>query len=111
MNPGKARKLMLERTLAEWQAIVRDDLLTLNPDLGGAITRIDVWRWGHAMIRPTPGFLFTTAPAARATAKPPLFLAHSDLSGLSLFEEAHYRGALAAEGAMRHLGHSFESLI
>ena len=111
MNPGKARKLMLQRTLAEWQSIVRDDLLMLSPDLEGAITRIDVWRWGHAMIRPTPGFLFTTAPAARAIAKPPLFLAHSDLSGLSLFEEAHYRGTLAAERAMRHLGHSFESLI
>ena len=111
MNVAKARKLMLQRTLAAWQEIVRDDLLTLNPDLAGAITRIDVWRWGHAMIRPTPGFLFTTAPAARAGAKPPLFLAHSDLSGLSLFEEAHYRGTLAAEGAMQHLGHAFESLI
>ena len=63
------------------------------------------------MIRPEPGFVWGTAPAARAAAKPPLFLAHSDLSGLSLFEEAHYRGVDAAEGAMRMLKHAHESLI
>jgi hypothetical protein len=63
------------------------------------------------MIRPTPGFISRTAPAAAARVKPPLFLAHSDMSGLSLFEEAHYRGVVAAEAAMRHLSHPFESLI
>ena len=70
---------------------------------------IDLWRWGHAMVRPTPGFIWSAAPAAAET-RPPLFLAHSDLSGLSLFEEAHYQGTRAAEAAMRHLGHDFESL-
>jgi hypothetical protein len=111
MPPADARKLMLERPLAHWQKMVRDDLIMLHPELEGAITRIDVWRWGHAMIRPVPGFLSTTAPTARAAVQPPLFLAHSDLSGLSLFEEAHYWGTNAAEAAMRHLGHGFESLI
>ena len=37
--------------------------------------------------------------------------AHSDMSGLSLFEEAHYRGVVAAEAQMAHLGHSFASLL
>jgi hypothetical protein len=35
-----------------------------------------------------------------------LFLANSDLSGLSLFEEAQYRGVTAARRAMRHIGGS-----
>lgn len=110
MAPADARRLLMERPLAEWQAIVRDDILAMHRDLEGGIRSIDIWRWGHAMIRPVPGFLWTTAPAA-ATAKPPFFLAHSDLSGLSLFEEAHYRGTLAAEGAMAHLGHAFASML
>lgn len=110
MAPAEGRRLLIERPLAEWQQLVADDLLATNPDLAGAIRRIDVWRWGHAMIRPVPGLIWGAAPAA-ASIRPPLFLAHSDMSGLSLFEEAHYRGTHAAEGAMRHLGHAFESLI
>jgi hypothetical protein len=110
LPPKDARKLLLTRTLAEWQRIIRDDILRLNPDLDGAITRIDVWRWGHAMARPEPGFLTLPARLAAVEAAPPLLHAHADLSGLSLFEEAHHRGVLAAEAAMRHLGHPFESL-
>jgi hypothetical protein len=102
--PAEARRQMLERPLEDWQHIVRDDLLATNPDLAGAIRRIDIWRWGHAMIRPVPGFIWSGAREAAARPAPPLFFAHSDLSGLSLFEEAHYRGTLAAEQAMAHLG-------
>jgi hypothetical protein len=110
-TPAVARKLLVERPADEWRRIVADDLLMMNPDLKGAIRSIDLWHWGHAMVRPEPGFVWGIAPAARAAAKPPIFLAHSDLSGLSLFEEAHYRGVDAAEGAMRFLNFSHESLI
>ncbi len=110
-EPGDARKAMLTRPLADWQREVRDDILAMHPELSGAIQRIDVWRWGHAMVRPTTGFLFGEARARALAVEPPLFHAHSDLSGLSLFEEAHYRGVLAAEAAMRHLGHAHESLL
>lgn len=108
LEPAAARRLLVERSADEWKRIVRDDLLALHPELDGAIGAIELWRWGHAMIRPTPGFLdrgTTHQPA------PPLFLAHSDLSGLSLFEEAHYHGVRAAEGAMTLLRHAHESLL
>jgi hypothetical protein len=110
MAPTDARRLMLDRPVEAWQRIVADDLLAMHPELDGAIRNIDVWRWGHAMIRPVPGFVWAAAPAAAET-RPPLFLAHSDMSGLSLFEEAHYRGTAAAEAAMAHLGHAHESLL
>ena len=103
------RRELLARPLEDWQRVVEDDLLAMNPDLDGAIRSIDVWRWGHAMVRPVPGFLTRIAPRAAAV-RAPLFLAHSDLSGLSLFEEAHYHGTRAAEAAMGHLAHRFESL-
>ena len=108
--PAEARRLLLDRGEAEWRRIVLDDLYAMNPDLRGAVRQIDLWRWGHAMIRPTPGTIWTEAPRA-AEVEPPLFLAHSDLSGASLFEEAHYHGTRAAEGAMRLLGHPHESLL
>lgn len=109
MDPRAGRKLLLERPAAEWKEIVATDLLASNPELEGAIRSIDLWRWGHAMIRPVPGFIWGAARAARPS--PPLFLAHSDLSGLSLFEEAHYRGTEAAEAAMGRLGFAFRSLM
>lgn len=108
MEPAAARRLLVERSADEWKQIVSDDLLALHPELEGAIREIALWRWGHAMIRPTPGFL-KRGQANRP--EPPLFLAHSDLSGLSLFEEAHYHGVCAAEGAMALLRHAYESLL
>ncbi|HTG37966.1 FAD-dependent oxidoreductase [Sphingomonas sp.] len=107
MTPAVGRCLLLERSADEWKRIVRDDLLTMHPDL--EIREIALSRWGHAMIRPTPGYIwqrrqgFTPPP-------PPLYLAHSDLSGLSLFEEAHWQGCRAAEGAMALIGHAHEAL-
>jgi monoamine oxidase len=108
MTPASARRLLLERPAEEWKRIVRDDLLATNPELDGAIRRIDLWRWGHAMARPTPGFLRRRGVDGTAA---PLWRAHSDLSGLSLFEEAHYHGIRSAEAAMTHLSHPHESLL
>jgi hypothetical protein len=110
-RPEEQRRMMLTRPLAEWQKLIADDLLAMNPDLEGAIQSIDVWRWGHAMIRPTPGFLTNPARLAAEAMTGPIFHAHSDISGLSLFEEAHYRGVLAAEGALSHLDMPYESLL
>ena len=51
------------------------------------------------MIRPTVGFL--TAPERnRPASLPGFFHAHSDQSGLSLFEEAQYNGVVAARHAL-----------
>jgi len=111
MPPAAARKLLVERPAEDWKRIIEDELLAMNRDLDGAIREIDLWRWGHAMTRPVPGFIWGTAPAARVAARPPFFLAHSDLSGLSLFEEAHYHGTAAAEGAMTLLGHAHETML
>ena len=99
-DPAAARQLLQRRSLGEWQALVQDDLLAMNPDLAGAITRIDVWRWGHAMARPTPGFIWGSARQAAARLDGPILAAHSDISGIPVFEEAHDRGTAAALAAL-----------
>ena len=63
------------------------------------------------MIRPLPGRLWGGARAAFERGLPGIHFAHADVSGLSLFEEANYRGVLAAERALRRLGVSFATSL
>jgi hypothetical protein len=88
------------------------DLSRAHRGLEQAIERIDVWRWGHAMVSPRPGFVWG---GARVRAAEPwaerVFFAHSDLSGLALFEEAQDHGVRAAEAALRSLGRTVTELM
>jgi glycine/D-amino acid oxidase-like deaminating enzyme len=87
---------------------LRDRLLTdlarAHPDILACVTRVDIMRHGHAMIRPTVGFLSSAARLQAQGGGHRLFYANSDLSGLSLFEEAQYRGVEAADAALAQLG-------
>ena len=56
------------------------------------------------MIRPTPGLLGSAARHLLQASKDGLFYAHSDVSGISIFEEAQYRGVIAAESAAARVG-------
>ena len=103
LPPEQARREALGRSLAEWQALVLADLLRVHPELEGAVTSIDICLWGHAMIRPTPGYVWGEARAAACVQTPPIFHAHSDMSGMSIFEEANYRGVTAADAALASL--------
>ncbi|MET0284958.1 MAG: FAD-dependent oxidoreductase [Polyangiales bacterium] len=91
-DPRRARQTLYDGTLASWQSAVLLDLRRAHPRL--AVERCDVFRWGHAMTRPTPGARFARLAAPRALGR--IQLAHSDLSGLSLFEEAFDHGVRAA---------------
>jgi hypothetical protein len=72
--------------------------------LRSQVLRLDGWVWGHGMIRPVPGFLWGPQRRAALAPDPPVYFAHSDMSGLSLFEEAFYRGRLAGAAAAQRLG-------
>ena len=73
------------------------DLARPHPELAREVRRLDVMRYGHAMVRPEPGFVCGPALAAAGAAlRGPVHLAHADLSGFSLFEEAFDWGARAA---------------
>ncbi len=88
----------------DWQTLrdrVLADLSRAHPDIRDCATRVDICRMGHAMIRPTPGFLTSAARRQLTAARDRLFYAHSDLSGISIFEEAQYRGVTAADAAFR----------
>ena len=100
LPPDEARKEALGRSYAEWQKLFLDALFSLHPELEGQVQRLDVWVWGHAMVRPVRGFIWGKERKQALRQNPPLFMAHSDMSGISIFEEACTHGVRAAELAL-----------
>ena len=98
-----ARAEVLRKSWREWVDIILADLRRAHPDIDDLVTHVDVWRWGHGMIKPLPGTL-TGAELARARVSVGnIHFAHTDLSGMSLFEEAHYWGVRAAEAVLARM--------
>lgn len=72
------------------------DLSRAHPDIYDLTTRIDIMRWGHAMISPRPDFIWSGALEKAIKPYRNIHFAHTDLSGIALFEEAFYHGLRAA---------------
>lgn len=103
LTPEQARRELATRDWGYWRDRILDDLARAHPDIRDCVSRVDVLRLGHAMIRPTVGFL-SQPERTRPNRLPRFFHAHSDLSGLSLFEEAQFHGVTAARRAIGHEG-------
>lgn len=97
-SPQEVRGEAYGKDQQAWQELVLSELEKAHPHLRSQVETLDLWLWGHGMIRPTPGFIWGEA---RKQASRPLggriFFAHSDLSGISVFEEAFYQGLQAAQ--------------
>ncbi len=92
---GRAKLFGLNwRELAD---VVLTDLSRAHTDIYDLTERIDVMRWGHAMISPKTNFLWSGAREQAQKSFRNIHFAHSDLSGIALFEEAFYHGIRTAE--------------
>jgi hypothetical protein len=111
LQPKEARKEMIGRSYEQWRDIVLNELLHIHPELKGHVKHLDVWLWGHGMIRPTPGFIWGKARREAMRHEAPLFYAHSDMSGISIFEEANHHGVQAAEALMEHIHHPYRTSL
>ncbi len=111
LSPAEARKEALGRSYQDWRSIILKELLAVHPELTGNIERMDIWIWGHAMIRPTKGFIWGNERQAALKQRPPIFTAHSDMSGISIFEEAYTHGVSAAEQAMDYMNIPYRSVL
>jgi hypothetical protein len=103
MEPAAARKQLLDTSREQWAGTILAELGRAHADLPRLTRRLDVFRHGHAMIRPLPGVITAAGRAALAQGWGPVQFAHADVSGLSLFEEANYQGVRAAEATLRQL--------
>ena len=95
------RKMLLEKPWEHWRDTILNDLARAHPDIRECVSRIDVMRFGHAMARPVPGSIFSEARTRFTKPHGRVLFAHSDVSGFSVFEEAQYRGVIAADRALR----------
>ena len=103
-TPALAARRALETTpWTTWRDRILADLARAHPDVAACTTRLDVWRWGHAMARPVPGVLRRRAALEAWQPAPRVFVAHADVSGFSIFEEAQWQGVRAADAVARTL--------
>jgi hypothetical protein len=102
--PAQARRALLARSWQDWVEWILRDLSHPHPDIRQWVSHIDIFRWGHAMIRPRIGFVWGEARQRVLAQQGRIHFAHSDLSAYSVFEEALYRGVLAADQVLGRLG-------
>jgi hypothetical protein len=96
-NARAARTRLLETDWRGWADIALTDLSRAHPDIRELVERLDVMRWGHAMIRPRTGFMWGQARRDGAKSFRSIHFAHSELSGVALFEEAFDVGLRVAD--------------
>jgi phytoene dehydrogenase-like protein len=109
-NPRDARARLLSTGWRGWADVALSDLARAHQDIRSLTQRLDVMRWGHAMIRPRVGFAWGGARSAAQRPFGPVHFAHTDLSGVALFEEAFDHGLRAAEEVLAARGIKSESL-
>ena len=110
-EPDVKRRELLDKGHDFWVNEIMKDLWQMHPGIEKDITRIDLYKWGHAMIRPTPNFIWHPDRALRGRPFGKIFFGNADVTGLPLFEEACYSGIRAAQGAMDALQISYADSI
>ena len=75
------------------------ELEKIHPNIREIVTDIELKLWGHAMIRPTNGAIWTNRLERKKIMESfsNIVFAHSDHSGISIFEEAFHQGWKAAQ--------------
>ncbi len=103
LPPKKARNWALGRSHESWSKDILKDLTPMIFDIEDRIKSIDIWPWGHGMVRPTKGFLFGERNNVVPKPHSNIHYAHTDLSGLSLFEEGFYQGETTSKNIIKSL--------
>lgn len=104
LPPKEARRVASARSPEEWREKILVDLEVMHPEIRAIVERIDYRVWGHGMISPSPGYLSGPTRARLENSIGRVHFAHSDISGMSIFEEAQYRGVLAAKRVLAEFG-------
>lgn len=94
----KSRKELHKMDEVALKRIVLDDLKIAYPDIEKWILDFEVYVNGHGMVSPYVGFMKNkNREKMSIPIDNNIFFTHSDLSGISIFEEAFFRGVEAAK--------------
>ncbi len=102
-NPQQfSRKKVLQVQHQELSALMLKDMKKIYPQLEEQILDFEPFVWGHAMIKPVTNFIWGEARAkARQNIREKIYFAHTDLSGISTFEEGFYQGIRVVETLLK----------
>jgi len=104
-EPRLSRLAAYTRTYEQWLDIMIPELEYMHPGITEGIEKVECWLWGHGMIAPTVDFIWgDDTHNARQPINNKLFFAHTDLSGISIFEEAFHHGIRAANEVLATYG-------
>jgi len=102
-NPPFTREQLLSVPWSDWVEMVLSDLEVAHREIRSLVTRVDVMRWGHAMVQPYTNFLWSETRRMAAMPDRNVHFANTDLSGLALLEEAVHHGVRAADEVLESL--------
>lgn len=104
-EPRVSRLAAYTRTYEQWMDIMMPELEYMHPGITDAIENVECWIWGHGMIYPAVNYIWgQNRKAAQQPLNNNLFFAHTDLSGISIFEEAFHQGIRAANQVLTLYG-------
>lgn len=111
-NASDERKMASEKPHDQWVELIVDELEKAHPTIRKYIENIDVWIWGHGMILPEPGYQ-KQLNKVKALTQRNVYFAHTDLSGISIFEEAFHQGIDAAKNIINNekVGHKIQTSL
>jgi len=96
-TPTEERRAAYRKSYLDWLEIIIPDLEKMHSGVSKLILHVDIWVWGHGMV--SPGIDFLWSEKRKELSKPfgSIEFAHTDMSGISVFEEAQYQGVEAAK--------------
>ena len=97
LTSNESRRFLLERNPAWFWTEIIENLSVAHPEIASEIEEVDVFIHGHGMIGPKVGFLSDEVRNNLKQSTNGLSFVHTDVSGISIFEEAFFRGVEAAK--------------
>jgi hypothetical protein len=100
------RKALREMSITTLEALFIDELKVVYPDIVKSIISIEIKTLGHGMIAPLPNTIFSKAWQYYQTPKENIYFCHTDYCGISIFEEAFYKGLTTGKNILKVYGKS-----
>jgi len=104
--PYAVREQRAEILTADWETLARSFLVELqkmHPSIENLITKMDIWRWGHAMRQTTEGLLWGEQRQKMLQPFGNVFFSQVDVCASPVLEETTYRSVEVAEQILKLL--------